>query len=251
MNHAPELISAKSFHGRRGGIRNAFTYSVDYLLIDLENPQVPALLSRNGFNLFSVNDRQHGGTRGAGQALVWARSVFADWGFDQNEGQSILLLAQPSFLGFHFNPVSFWFLLQDGALHAVIAEVNNTFGHRHSYVCARADHGAIGPREALKAEKVFHVSPFQAVQGSYTFHFDISDTAISIRIQLSDGTEGVLATLQGPRQPATNGRLIWSALRRPFGALRVIGLIYWQALKLKLKGASYAPAPAPPTEEVS
>lgn len=251
MTQAPELISAKSFHGRRGGIRNAFTYSVDYVLIDLENPQTPALLSRNGFNLFSVDDRQHGGARGVGHGLLWARKVFADRGFAHQEGQSIRLLTQPSFLGFHFNPVSFWLLLQDGTLHAAIAEVSNTFGHRHSYFCARADLGAIGPRDALTAEKIFHVSPFQAVRGGYTFHFAISETDIAIRIQLSDGAEGVVATLQGPRQPATNGRLLWSALRRPFGALRVVGLIYWQAMKLKLKGASYAPAPTPPTEEVS
>jgi DUF1365 family protein len=28
-------------------------------------------------------------------------------------------------------------------------------------------------------------------------------------------------------------------------------LIYWQAMKLKLKGAAYAPPPIPPTKEVS
>jgi DUF1365 family protein len=33
--------------------------------------------------------------------------------------------------------------------------------------------------------------------------------------------------------------------------MRVVGLIYWQALKLKLKGAAYRARPLPPSEEVS
>lgn len=251
MTARPELLAATSFHGRRGGIRNAFRYSVDYVLLDMESPAMPVLLSRNRFNLFSVHDRQHGGPRGAGKGLPWAREVFADQGFADQESYQIRLLTQPGFLGFHFNPVSFWLLLKGNALHGVIAEVNNTFGQRHSYFCGRPDRAAIGPQDALRAEKIFHVSPFQAVRGQYTFHFNISPTAIAIRIQLSDGAEGVLATLSGPRRPASNARLIWSALRRPFGALRVVGLIYWQALKLKLKGGVYAPAPVPPSKEVS
>jgi len=40
-------------------------------------------------------------------------------------------------------------------------------------------------------------------------------------------------------------------LRRPFGARRVVALIYWQALKLKLKGAQYNSLPPAPETEVS
>jgi uncharacterized protein len=251
MNNWPELVSAKSFHGRRGGIRNAFTYSVDYMLVDMEARQGPGLFSRNRFNLFAVQDRHHGGARGAGAGLPWARGIFAGRGFADLGPYQIRLLTQPSFLGYNFNPVSFWLLLKDQALHAVIAEVNNTFGERHSYYCAREDRAPIGPEHAITAEKIFHVSPFQAVRGGYTFHFGLTPDAIAFRIALSDGAEGVVATLVGPRMPASNTRLIWSALRRPFGALRVIALIYWQALKLKSKGAAYATPPVPPTKEVS
>lgn len=247
----PELVSAKSFHGRRGGIRNAFTYSVDYVLLDMEARQGPGLFSRNRFNLFAVQDRHHGGTRGAGAGLPWARKIFADRGFADLAAFQIRLLTQPSFLGYTFNPVSFWLLLKGDDLHAVIAEVNNTFGERHSYFCAHDDRRPIGPRDAITAEKIFHVSPFQAVRGGYTFHFGLTAGAIAFRIALADGAEGVVATLAGPRTPATNAGLIWSALRRPFGALRVVALIYWQALKLKSKGAVYAAPPVPPTKEVS
>lgn len=251
MTAWPELISARSFHGRRGAIRNRFTYSLDYLLLDMASPATPAFLSRNRFNLFSVQDRHHGGPRGAGQGEPWVRAVFQTHGFADLTGYSIRLLTQPSFLGYNFNPVSFWLLQQGTALHAVIAEVNNTFGQRHSYFCARQDFGAIAASDQISAQKIFHVSPFQAVSGGYVFNFDLTPHAIAIRIDFTDGANGVVATLTGQRRPATAQALLWSALRRPFGALRVVGLILWQAMKLKWKGAVYAPPPTPPTTEVS
>ncbi len=251
MTDHPQLISARSFHGRQGAIRNRFTYSLDYVLLDMDAMQTPALLSRNRWNLFSVNDRHHGGPRGTGRGAVWARAVFLQRGFADLNGYDIRLLAQPSFLGYNFNPVSFWLLLRGDTLHAVIAEVNNTFGQRHSYFCARSDGAAITPKDAITAEKIFHVSPFQAVSGGYVFNFDFTAQAIAFRIAFSDGPNGVVATLTGKRAPATNRRLIWSALRRPFGAARVVALIFWQAMKLKSKGAVYTPPPVPPTNEVS
>lgn len=251
MTQWPEHIAARTWHGRRGAIRNAFSYGVDYLLLDMESPLGPACFSRNRFNLYAVHDRHHGGPRGAGRGLAWAREVFAARGFADLDQFRILLMTQPSFLGFTFNPVSFWLLLKGDALHAVIAEVNNTFGDRHSYFCARPDFAPINRSDAITAQKIFHVSPFQAVSGAYTFHFGFSPTEIAFRIALSYGDEGVVATLNGVRRKARAQTLLAAALRRPFGALRVVALIYWQALKLKSKGAHYAPPPLPPKKEVS
>lgn len=250
MTGWPEHVAAQSWHGRRGGIRNSFTYGVDFLLVDPEARQGPWPFSRNRFNLFALHDCDHGGQRGAGRGLDWAREVFAGRGFAGGQDR-ILLLTQPRFLGYGFNPVSFWLLCRGAALHAVIAEVNNTFGDRHCYFCARPDGAAIAIGDALSAEKVFHVSPFQAVRGQYSFRFGITPEAIDIRILLADGDAGLAARLSGARAPATAAGLLAAALRRPFGALRVVALIYWQAMKLKRKGAAYAPRPAPPLEEVS
>ena len=56
---------------------------------------------------------------------------------------------------------------------AVIAEVSNTFGDRHSYLCAHGDHRPLTREDTLSAQKIFHVSPFQPIEGGYTFRFDI------------------------------------------------------------------------------
>jgi DUF1365 family protein len=151
-----------------------------------------------------------------------------------------------------FNPVSFW-LCHDGtgALRVVIAEVTNTYGDRHSYLCHRADGGPIGPEDEMQATKVFHVSPFQPVEGGYSFRFDIRPERISIRIDYSAGRGGLIATLVGPRRPLTNGAILGACLRRPFGSRRVLALIHWQALKLWWKGATFRHRPAPPADEVT
>jgi DUF1365 family protein len=167
-------------------------------------------------------------------------------------GGALWLLAQPRVLGHVFNPVSFW-LCHDraGALKVVIAEVTNTFGDRHSYLCHHDDLRPIGAADTLGAQKIFHVSPFQPLTGEYSFRFDIRADAIAIRIAYRSGDERLVATLTGPRRPLTNAAILRAALRRPFGSRRVLGLIHWQALRLWWKGARYRARPEPPKTKVS
>jgi len=245
-------IAGKTFHGRRGALGNRFTYGVDYLLIDPEGTaKAPAIFSRNRGNLVAMHDTDHGGARAAGEGLIWVRRVLAEAGLDKVDGQ-ILLLAQPRILGHVFNPVSFWLChAHDGSLRCVIAEVNNTFGDRHSYLCHHADQRAINATDEIAAQKIFHVSPFQPVDGGYRFRFDITPDKVNIRIDYGHAAGGLIATLVGARRPATTASLLGAMLRRPFGSRRVLALIHWQALKLWWRGARYHPHPAPPVDEVS
>jgi DUF1365 family protein len=248
-----EHVRATTFHGRQGAVANRFRYSVDYVLVDAERPSAaPRLFSRNGHNLMSLRDADHGGPTGRGRGAVWAREVLAGHGLGAATAGRLDLLAQPRLLGHVFNPVSFW-LAHDaaGRLRAVIAEVTNTFGDRHSYLCHRDDKGPIGPADELVAGKVFHVSPFQPVAGEYRFRFDIGPGHVSVRIGLETPEGRMIATLTGPRAPLTAAGLIAALLRRPFGSRRVLGLIHWQALMLFVKGAGYRRRPQPPAREVS
>ncbi|MCK8483454.1 DUF1365 domain-containing protein [Aliiroseovarius sp. S2029] len=243
-------VQAHTLHARRGKLKNAFTYGVDFVLSDLEEDRLPALLSRNRFNLWSLWDKHHGGPCGDGRGMAWFREELAARGLPTDDLQ-LWLLTQPSFLGFHFNPVSFWIATKDGTPRAFIAEVNNTFGHRHCYFCAHDDLRPIEKRDVIVAEKLMHVSPFQKVEGQYRFYFGMTDEKFDIRILYENGDQGVLATLVGDRFPATNRSLAWAALRRPFGALRVVALIYWQALILYLKRAPFLRKPPPPEPLIS
>ncbi|WP_309665243.1 DUF1365 domain-containing protein [Tabrizicola sp.] len=249
-----ERISGETFHGRKGAVKNAFRYSVDYLLLDPDHATGPALFSRNARNLISVHDADHGGVPGQGRGTAWVREVLAEHGIDAP--QRILLLAQPRVMGHVFNPVSFWLCYDHlGHLRSAIAEVSNTYGDRHSYLCHRDDNAPITREDTLRARKIFHVSPFQPVEGSYAFRFDIRADRVAIWIDYttqSGGQSGGLFTnLIGPRVPLTNTGILATWLRRPFGSRRVLALIHWQALKLALKGVKFRNRPLPPGEDVS
>ncbi len=251
MTTRVDHIAGTTWHGRRDGPRNAFRYSIDYLLLDAEGtPRAPALFSRNGRTPMAVHDSDHGGLPHKGRGAAWVRSVLDRQGLPSPV--RIELLAQPRILGHVFNPVSFWLCRDErDRLFAVIAEVSNTFGDRHSYLCHHDDLREITGSEELEAAKIFHVSPFQPVEGRYIFRFDVSDAAIDIRIDYRRGNGGLVATLAGPRRPLTNRGILGAMLRRPFGSRRVLALIHWQALKLWWKGAGYRPRPEPPEAEVS
>ncbi|WP_146344256.1 DUF1365 domain-containing protein [Falsiphaeobacter marinintestinus] len=244
----PEHIPGVTTHARRGEIGNAFRYGVDFVLIDPDRDASLALFSRNKMNLASVHDCDHGGQIGDGTGVAWARMVLAERGLKDAQ---IKLLTQPRFFGYQFNPVSFWLAFRGAELAAVIAEVNTPFGDRHNYVCHREGFAPIRSQDQITACKMMHVSPFQDVSGEYRFNFDIRPDRIGIRIAHLDGDQGVIATLSGPRQALSNGRLVSAFLRRPAGAMRTIALIYWQALKLKLKGARYRTRPEPAATDIT
>jgi uncharacterized protein len=244
---AVQHIRGQTFHGRKGAVTNRFRYGVDYVLVNMDSATGPGLFSRNRTNLMSVHDADHGGAPKHGRGAAWVRDILAAHGI---QAQDIHLLAQPRIIGHVFNPVSFW-LCDHNGLRAVIAEVTNTYGDRHCYLCTRDDGGVIQPTDTLQATKILHVSPFQPVLGTYAFRFDIRDDRIGIWIDYTTENGGVFTNLVGPRTALTNAGLIRACLRRPFGSRRVLALIHWQALKLAIKGAKFRNRPAPPVDEVT
>lgn len=252
MSAGIDHIAGQTWHGRKGRLDNGFRYGIDYVLLDAEAP-VPATpwpFRRNALGLVSLHDNDHGGTPKAGKGAAWVRQVLRD--HDVTGCHKVELLAQPRVLGYVFNPVSFWLCRdQGGGLIAVIAEVNNTFGDRHSYLCRHDDLRPIRPDDRLHAQKVMYVSPFQPQEGGYEFRFDISEDRIGIWIKYEHPGGGVYATLTGPRRPLTTRAMLWAMVRHPLGARRVMGLIHWQALKLWWKGARFRHRPEAPETEVS
>ena len=246
-----DYIEGWTWHGRKGDLENAFRYSVDYVMFNATHKILgPALFSRNAAGVFSVYDTDHGGPPNRGRGVAWVKDVLRSHGVEL-EGD-ILLLAQPRVLGHVFNPVSFWLCHNaTGDICAVISEVTNTFGDRHSYLCHHDDLRPILPTNTLSAQKIFHVSPFQPIDGNYVFRFDIRPDKIGIWIDLQIPGGGVMANLIGPRRPLRRVDILRALLRRPFGSRRVLGLIHWQAFKLWRKGAKYRKRPSPPETEVS
>lgn len=255
-----KFAHAQTFHRRHGAIDNKFSYGMDMLYVPVHAPVVVpsnikrVLLSYNKrLSLFSLCDKDHGFKGQRVQSLdEFAQSILSSHELIELCDGEIWLLTQPRIFGHVFNPVSFWhFFDKSGALRAVLAEVNNTAGQRHFYLCRHKNNAKILSTENLTAEKVFYVSPFQSLQGDYDFRFNVSAEKIGTWINYTNGTEGVFAALTGQLALLSNSQLIRSALRQPFGAMKVITLIFWQALKLKFKGARFREVPIQSSHEIS
>jgi len=227
-------------HRRLDARPHRFRYRLFWLLIDLdEAPELGRrlrLFSHNRFNLFSLFDRDHG-DGGGGDLRAQAEALLASSGIDI-EGGPIRLLCMPRTLGYDFNPLSVYFCWgRDGPLAALIYEVRNTFGGRHSYVLPARPAGGV-VRQAC--DKTFFVSPFLPMGLRYEFQVSPPGETLVLAIRASGADGPVLrAALAGERRDLTDRQLLRAALAVPFVAMKTIVAIHWQALRLMSKGAAY------------
>lgn len=245
-------LKGRTRHARLDGPAHEFAYDVDYVLLRLapDHEPLPAPFGWGRFSPASYWDADHGD--GETPAVDWAKQIAADCGLAERHMREVWLLTQPRRFGYVFNPVSFWlFRDADGGLRAVLAEVNNTYGDRHSYFCAAEDFAPITRGTRISRPKAMHVSPFQDVAGSYEFRFDVGARRLAITVKHTNGAGGMTASLGGAITPLTRAAAARAALRPPVGAFRIIGLIHLQALKLYLKGAAFRERPLPPTKKVT
>ena len=231
-------------HTRLRPIHHAFAYPTYFLMLPLRSlhREGSGALAHNRRGMVSFFDRDHGD--GGDNALVWLDAMLQAQGIHDATGEA-WLHCYPRVLGYTFKPVSFWYCHRaDGTLRAIVVEVNNTFGERHCYLL---DGPVLGAEQ--RADKVLHVSPFCAVEGSYRFRFMMNPqrTRTVARIDYDDGAGPVLQTsVSGSLQPATRTALRRALWRHPAMTLGVIGRIHWQALKLWCKRVHFIRKPPPP-----
>ena len=250
MGVEPRLLFGRVMHGRLFPKRNSFTYGIYYLTLPLSQLKSMAI-SYNQFAPLSFYDRDHGECNGR-DLESWARNILQDYGI--NVDGEITLVCMPRVLGYVFNPVSFWLCHDKGNnLRAVLCEVHNTFGERHTYLCAHEDHRAITSNDILKGNKIFHVSPLLKREGFYEFRFDVRDNKFAVWIDYFDG-EGqkqLVTSLIGNFETMTKSSLRKAFWTYPLVTFKAITLIHWQALKLLVKGIKYIPRPTQMQERIS
>jgi DUF1365 family protein len=247
------LYIGQVMHRRLRPVGHRLRYRLFSLLLDLD--EVDALdrrlrwFSRGRFNLFAFHDRDHGD--GSDTPLkAQAEALLAEAGLPH--GGPVRLLAMPRLLGFAFNPLAVWFChAADGRLSAILYEVNNTFGERHSYLLP-ADDGAEGRIVRHGVGKRFHVSPFLPMAMDYAFRVQPPGEALAVAITAGDAHGPVLAAVHTARRQGLSDRaLVHAFVAHPLLTVKVVGAILWEGFRLWGKRVPVFDHPAPPARPVT
>lgn len=239
-------------HRRFAPRRHELSYRVFSLLLDLDEldsiPNECRLLSINRPGIVSWWERDHGLGSPAGLRRD-IETMVRQSGLGPPPAR-ISMLCFPRVLGYAFNPLTAYFCRDgDGLLQTMVYEVNNTFGGRHFYVIAagRKHNGTY----FHAAKKAFYVSPFNDIEGDYTFR--VSDTGGPVTIGVSlkvDGAPLLTAHHTANPVPLSNRALTAALARTPLMTFKVIAGIHFEALRLWLKGVRTTrrpPRPATPS----
>ncbi|MFM2111465.1 MAG: hypothetical protein RLZZ271_125 [Pseudomonadota bacterium] len=250
------IYSGAVMHRRFRPVAHHLRYRMYSLLLDLDELQEVSrmtwLFSHNRFNLMSLCESDYGDGRATG-LKDWVREQLQT--ADLPHDGRIMLLTMPRILGYAFNPVSVYFCHdQRDQLVALIYEVNNTFGERHSYLL-EVNEEAPSSDIHQQCHKQFHVSPF--LESNMTYRFTMRapqaqtrEMLFSVQALDAEGRK-LVATYRAHRHALTDASLCWHFVTHPLLTLKVITAIHWEALKLWLKGVKVVHKPAPPVHPLT
>jgi cyclopropane-fatty-acyl-phospholipid synthase len=263
-----QIMVGRVSHTRLSPLGHTFRYPVIFLEIELDaGPEVAAqsagFFGWNRWRPLSIRESDHL----PGRPGATLRERFLNYLQEQAPADlveriaTIRLVSAPRWLGYSFNPVSFYTCLDaDGAPVCHAAEVNNTFYETHLYLLGEAqrksgdqeiENGGKNPGGfSYSSPKQFHVSPFNDMGGDYHFRFSSPGPDLRFSVDLhKEGKPFLLANISGRGVPATASAFYGHALRWMLLAWVTFPRICWQAALLKFrKGLRVYTKPEPSSE---
>jgi len=236
-------------HRRTEPVLHAFRYPLFMMFLDLD--ELPRLFQRRW--LWSAER----------PALAWFRRAdyLGDPGTELAEAVReraraltghrptgpVRMLTHLRYFGFVMNPVSFYYCYEsDGrTLDTILAEITNTpWRERHTYAL-RADGADAGHDVRRRFDKAFHVSPFMAMDQEYEWRLSAPGDRLLVHMRNRTASGPIFdASLDMERQEISGPALAGALVRYPLMTVRVAAGIYWQALRLRLKGSPYHDHPS-------
>ena len=237
---APSLYVARVMHLRMLAERNRkhqFRYSVFRFWLDVDAIEQTfsklRTVGHNRFNLFGFYDHDHGPRDGT-PLRPWVEVLLAREGVATPA--RIMLYCLPRVFGYEFNPLAMYCAYNaDDELTGVVYQVRNTDGDLSPYAVNIE-------RDGLRhgAEKNFYVSPFIDANQRYEFTLRPPEDAVSLRIKV-DSPKGLtmIATEVGEARALTDAALLKLAFLKPLMSFKITLGIYFEAVRLRIKGAPF------------
>jgi len=234
----PGIYRGTLRHRRFRPHAHEFRYPVFLAMLDIDRlPETmarSAFSSYNHFNWASFEEKDH-----FGDPHVALRQRLEEAA--RTEGVSlptgrVMLLTNLRYLGYCFNPISFFYFLDEqGNVPVVLAEVNSTFGeHKNYWLWSGNRLGESGMQ--FSCAKEMHVSPFMPMELGYEFALTAPGKTLTAHMETVDGGAPLFdATLTLERRPWTGGELLRALLGHPAMTAKVVFAIHWEALRLWLK----------------
>lgn len=243
------IYKGEVFHQRFSPRAHKFSYRIFFLAIDLD--ELP-ILNKVGRYFksdqfaplrFFAPDYLDNKSEVSKQD-VWDKVI--ELGGKQQSGR-VVFIGQMRCFGLYFSPINTYYCYdQHNNLVYLLAEVSNTpWNERHYYL--------IDMGEKTECEKSFHVSPFMDLAMKYQWRIKAPKEKLTLSIENFESTPAAprvgvesnapkklfIASIAMKRQEFTNKNLLKNLLAIPMMTAKTVLGIYWQAMKLYLKGVPY------------
>ena len=221
-------------HKRTRDTQNFFQYKAPYLCVNLNDPHsLPWFTSLNKLNCLSIFYRQHGYREKQTSLFKFATDLAKKYQIDFHQVNFITI---PSFLGYSFNPISFYLYLDHhNQLVSILYEVKNTFGDQVHYL-------SLNDFDQKQFKKNMYVSPFIEMDCTYKITVKIPNPhrfQCFINQYSKEKDQIFYASIDLPLAPLTKAQGFLFFLTNIFGSLKAIALIHVQALKLFFKKSHF------------
>jgi DUF1365 family protein len=226
----PSLYPIQVTHLHRSPVQHYAEHRTYSWYVDVDDlPRLPRWL--RPFARFEAVDHFEGA---AGDTLRQRVDAFLGRHGVSLPGGRITALLMPRVLGRAFNPLSFyWCHDSDGELRCVIAEVQTINGERHAYLLPPAQD------EAATVTGAAANAPFAGADGYYLVRAPRPERTLDLAVSLHrDNRVGMVATWRGRRRRVTVGRIVMLQLTAPLAPQAAELGMRFQAVMLRLRGAS-------------
>ena len=232
------LYQGTLMHSRLVPKNHSFKYNIFYTFIDIDKldelKKKYTFFSYNNFNIFSINDKDHG-YRDKRKIDEWVNDILKKIGI-KRMNTKIFLLSMPRILGYVFNPLSIFFCYDfNGNIKALIYEVKNTFNEQHAYVFKVNDNSLKKKYFKHSCKKSFHVSPFWDLNANYNFTINRPYDKFYSSIVMKKKEKKIFqAVLNCHYKELSIKNLLFFLIKYPFLTVKVVLVIYFEALKIFL-----------------